>query len=139
MVGIERYRGRVDTTPDPEPVDDAPGSDGLWSEDELAELADTEATATDNELDEHQDPLRFNSWMKRSATGAVMTGIALGFQEALTVKKEKPAFVMEAPSRPEDDDAPIRLHFDPDNPANTVAVIRHPPGGAPPTTGGAGS
>jgi len=72
------------------------------------------------------DPLRFSNWMKRSATGAVLSGIALGLQHALEEKRELPAFVMEAPGEPEDPDAPIILHFDPDDPTNTVAVIRRP-------------
>ena len=33
--------------------------------------------------DPGKDPLRFSNWMKRSATGAVMTGIAVGLKEAL--------------------------------------------------------
>ena len=33
---------------------------------------------------------------------------------------------MEAPGEPEDPDAPITLHFDPDDPTKTVAVIRDP-------------
>jgi len=72
------------------------------------------------------DPLRFNQWMKRSATGAVLSGIALGLQQALEPKRNLPAFVMEAPGEPEDPDAPITLHFDPDDPTKTVAVIRSP-------------
>jgi hypothetical protein len=90
-----------------------------------------EVTDTD-ELVPH-DPLRFHQWMKRSATGAVFSGIALGLQQALERKREVPAFVMEAPGEPEDPDAPITLHFDPDDPTKTVAVIRAPaaePGGA---------
>lgn len=72
------------------------------------------------------DPLRFSQWMKRSATGAVLSGIALGLQQALERKREVPAYVMEAPGEPEDPDAPITLHFDPDDPTKTVAVIRTP-------------
>ncbi len=72
------------------------------------------------------DPLRFSQWMKRSATGAVLSGIALGLQQALERKREVPAFVMEAPGEPDDPDAPITLHFDPDDPTKTVAVIRTP-------------
>ena len=81
-----------------------------------------------DDIDEHvpHDPLRFNRWMKRSASGAVLSGIALGLQQALEHKREVPAFVMEAPGEPEDPDAPITLHFDPDDPTKTVAVIRNP-------------
>ena len=73
-----------------------------------------------------RDPLRFNSWMKRSATGAVMTGIAVGLQQALELPRQEPAFVIEASGEPEDPDRPIDLRFDPDSPANTVAFIRRP-------------
>jgi hypothetical protein len=73
-----------------------------------------------------RDPLRFNNWMKRSTTGAVMTGIAIGLREALEPRRPEVAFVIEA-SDPNDPDGPIDLRFDPDSPQNTVAVIRRPP------------
>jgi len=72
------------------------------------------------------DPLRFHRWMRSSASGGILTGIALGFQHALEERREQPAFVMEAPGEPEDPDAPISLRFDPDDPTKTVAVIRAP-------------
>ncbi len=75
------------------------------------------------------DPLRFSNWMKRSATGAVMSGISIGLREALQPTKNQPAFVMEATGLPEDPDNPIRLQFDPDSPADTVAIIRIPSAG----------
>ncbi len=65
--------------------------------------------------------------MKRSATGAVMTGIAVGLQQALELPKQQPAFVIEASGEPDDPDRPIDLQFDPDSPADTVAIIRRPP------------
>jgi hypothetical protein len=64
--------------------------------------------------------------MKRSATGAIMTGISLGLREALQPAVKEPAFMIEASGQPEDPDNPIELHFDPDNPADTVAIIRQP-------------
>ncbi|HEV3280299.1 MAG TPA: hypothetical protein VG032_01725 [Acidimicrobiales bacterium] len=72
-----------------------------------------------------RDPRRFNEWRKRSATGAVMTGIALGLKEALELPRQRPALVIEAPGEPDDPDHPIDLHFDPDDPTRTVAVVRH--------------
>ena len=80
--------------------------------------------AEDTHDDSGPDPLRFNRWMKRSATGAVLTGVALGLQQALERRDQRPAFVVEAPGEPEDEDAPIRLRFDPDDPSNTVAIVR---------------
>jgi hypothetical protein len=87
----------------------------------------------DEDPDRH-DPLRFNRWMRSSTTGAVLSGIALGLQQALEPTRQLPAFVMEAPGEPEDPDAPIVLHFDPDDPTKTVAVIRAPAAdpGSPP-------
>lgn len=74
--------------------------------------------------DPESDPGRFNEWRKRSATGAVMTGIALGLKEALVLPDDRPALVVEAPGEPDEPDRPIALHFDPDDPAATVAIVR---------------
>ncbi len=86
----------------------------------------------DAEGSDVRDPLRFNNWMKRSATGAVMTGIAVGLQQALQLPRQEPAFVIEASGEPHDPNHPIDLHFDPDNPADTVAIIRRPTPKEPP-------
>ena len=103
--------------------------------------AGDDGDAADDDLS-GRDPLRFNRWMRSSASGGILTGIALGLQHALEGRREQPAFVMEAPGEPEDPDAPISLHFDPDDPTKTVAVIRSPSdqergGGAPPPAGDA--
>jgi hypothetical protein len=79
-----------------------------------------------------KDPLRFSNWMKRSATGAVMTGIAMGLQQALEPQNRQVPFVIEAKGEPEDPDRPIDLRFDPDSPADTVAIIRQPATGDDP-------
>ena len=76
------------------------------------------------------EPLRFQQWINRSASGAVLTGIALGLQQVYQPKRELPAFVVEATGEPEDPNAPITLHFDPDDPTKTVAVIRTPESGS---------
>jgi len=126
----------VETTPEPEgappgpaPPDGTAGTEGAeWSTGPGGPGDDVDGPVP-------HDPLRFNRWMKRSASGAVLSGIALGLQQALEHRRESPAFVLEAPGEPEDPDAPITLHFDPDDPTKTVAVIRspradpeHPPG-----------
>jgi hypothetical protein len=61
-----------------------------------------------------------------------MTGIALGLQEALQPRKPEVPFVIEARGEPDDLDGPIDLRFDPDSPADTVAIIRRPPAGDDP-------
>jgi hypothetical protein len=101
-----RYRGAVGDDPEREP-----GEDGEDSEE--APVGETPET-----------PLRFDDWRRRSATGVVMTGIALGFREALELPDQRPALVIEAPGGPGDPDRPIDLHFDPDDPSATVAVVR---------------
>jgi hypothetical protein len=86
----------------------------------------------DPDPDPGKDPLRFSNWMKRSATGAVMTGIAVGLKEALQPQKKEVPFVIEARGEPDDPDQPIDLRFDPDSPSDTVAIIRRPSGPAGP-------
>ena len=100
---------------------------------------DASAGAPDSEAVTGRDPLRFNSWMKRSATGAVMTGIAVGLQQALELPRQEPAFVIEASGEPDDPNRPIDLHFDPDSPADSVAIVRRPPPKAPPDESSASS
>ena len=116
--------GFVETTPGPHLGDSESGVEGD------TEPADSEAVlesgSVEDAVEPEGDPLRFSNWMHRSATGAVLSGIALGLHHALEPKRQQPAFVMEAPGEPEDPDAPIMLHFDPDDPTKTVAVIRAP-------------
>jgi hypothetical protein len=134
----------VDTSPGLGPPEDEsgadgtgdPGPDGGEPDQPTAEGAEAEQPSPDgaepgspNDQDdptEGKDPLRFNRWMKRSSTGAIMTGISLGLREALQPAVKEPAFMIEASGQPEDPDNPIELHFDPDNPADTVAIIRQP-------------
>ena len=111
--------------PRTEPIDasagrggDAEGEVGPAGDDEAGDAFAGDADPTG------RDPLRFNRWMRSSASGGILTGIALGLQHALEERREQPAFVMEAPGEPDDPDAPISLHFDPDDPTKTVAVIR---------------
>ncbi len=95
---------------------------------EVEEVAPTDGDSSTQETElppgSGPDPLRFNRWMKRSTTGAVLTGVTIGLQQALEKRDQRPAFVIEAPGEPEDDEPLVRLQFDPDNPSNTVAVVR---------------
>jgi hypothetical protein len=109
-------------------IDDASIDDGVIDdgEDMAAGTADGPEGA--------KDPLRFSNWMKRSTTGAVMTGIAMGLQQALEPQNREVPFVIEAKGEPDDPDRPIDLRFDPDSPADTVAVIRRPATADPATS-----
>ena len=100
--------------------------------DQAPEEAGAGLGATTGEMGEGKDPLRFSNWMKRSATGAVMTGIAVGLKEALQPQRKEVPFVIESRDDPDDPDKPIDLHFDPDSPEATVAIIRRPAAGAAP-------
>ncbi len=79
---------------------------------------------TPPEMDETgPDPLRFSNWMKRSATGVVLSGVVRGLQQALEPKRQEIGFVVEA-DEPDDPEGPLTLRFDPDDPTATVAVVR---------------
>ncbi|HEY5096756.1 MAG TPA: hypothetical protein VII46_01865 [Acidimicrobiales bacterium] len=129
--GLEPLDGAPAPEPDagdasvPAPADDGVAATGQ-SEAGDEDGAEGQAEVGAEDGGEARDPLRFNNWMKRSAAGAVMTGIAVGLQQALELPRQQPAFVIEASGEPEDPDRPIDLRFDPDSPADTVAIIRRP-------------
>ncbi|HEX3459733.1 MAG TPA: hypothetical protein VHT49_02410 [Acidimicrobiales bacterium] len=75
------------------------------------------------ERDAEGAPTRFEK-VRRSSAGVIMTGIALGLQDAFELPRKEPAFVIKAAGEPDGEPGPIDLQFDPDDPANTVAVIR---------------
>jgi hypothetical protein len=84
-----------------------------------------EPGARDQETGEPaEDSLRFDRWRRRSAAGAMMTGIAFGMQEALDRKRKEAPIVQQADGDPSGPQGPIELQFDPDHPEKTVAVIR---------------
>jgi hypothetical protein len=68
-------------------------------------------------------PPKVDSWRRRTATGAVLTGFALGFQEALGQQPERAAVVMEAPGDPPTD-LPVDAEVDQIRPADNVVRIR---------------
>jgi hypothetical protein len=90
-----------------------------------------EDAVPDADAEDAHDSLRFDRWRKRSATGAVLTGVALGLQHALDRPKQEPAIVVEASGEPEDDDAPFVVRLDPDDPSRTVVVVRDGPRAPP--------
>jgi hypothetical protein len=124
----------VDTSPEPTPDEDRATGSRLGSG--PVDGPGHGVVDNEHEIPDEKDPLRFNRWMKRSATGAMMTGISLGLREALENKTNEPALMIEASGQPDDPDHPIRLQFDPDSPADTVAFVRRPgpPEPDPPTT-----
>jgi hypothetical protein len=88
-----------------------------------AEAVASEDGGTDEGGPPAEAPTRFEK-VRRSSAGVMMTGIALGLQDALELPRKEPAFVIKAAGEPNGEPGPIDLQFDPDDPANTVAVIR---------------
>ena len=68
-------------------------------------------------------PPKLEAWRKRSATGAILTGFALGLQEALEKPKEEPSIVMETSGDPPKD-LPVEADFEYGRPKHSVVQIR---------------
>ena len=68
-------------------------------------------------------PPKIESWRKRSATGAILTGFALGLQEALEKPKEEPSIVLETSGEPPKD-LPVEADFEYGRPKHSVVQIR---------------
>ncbi|MHB8505271.1 MAG: hypothetical protein ACYDEN_06060, partial [Acidimicrobiales bacterium] len=94
--------------------DDAVPAEGAAAEDETvlqararrrseiaAELPDeAEYPEQDEEALTSSLPRRAESWRKRSATGAILTGFAFGLREALEPERNEPAIVMQTSGAP---------------------------------------
>ena len=85
---------------------------------------DTTPSAASGPDESGERPSRFERIRTGTAAGAIMTGIALGFQEALTIRKNEPAIVQEAPGEPPGPPRAVDLRVDPDDPNRSIAVIR---------------
>jgi hypothetical protein len=66
---------------------------------------------------------RFDAWRRRSAIGAMASGVALGLQDIFYPTKNEPVITAEAPGDPPDADERIRVILDPDDPTNSVAIM----------------
>jgi hypothetical protein len=63
-------------------------------------------------------------WRRRSATGALLTSVALGLRHVFDPeKKERIVVEQEAPGQPEKLE-PLELHFDAESPHATFVVLR---------------
>ncbi len=68
-------------------------------------------------------PGKVEAWRRRSATGAVLTGFALGLQQVFEAKKDEPAVVMETSGDPPRD-LPVEADFEYGRPRSSVVNIR---------------
>jgi hypothetical protein len=89
-----------------------------------------------DEVEEHPDegeqppegvttalPPKLEAWRRRSAAGAILTGFALGLQEALETKREEPAIMVQTSGDPPKD-LPVEADFEYGRPRQGVVSIR---------------
>ena len=91
-----------------------------------AEVAEAELDARIADLERSNagaPPVKRESWRKRTATGAILTGLAMGFQEALEPRREEPSIMMEASGTPPTD-LPVDAEVGQIRPADNVVTIR---------------
>lgn len=101
------------TAPDDDPV----FFEDIYDPDTLAALdAPVEAR------DEVPLPSRLSSWSRSTTMGMVLSGYALGLQEVLDPKEERP-IVIEVDADGEPHGLPIELLLDPDDPRGSVCII----------------
>jgi hypothetical protein len=68
-------------------------------------------------------PKRVDAWRRRSASGAILTGIALGLKQVLEPRRDEPAIVAQVSGDPVGD-LPVEAHLDGIKPANSVVTNR---------------
>jgi hypothetical protein len=85
-----------------EPVDDNPGRDGVAH------------TAL---------PPRIESWRRRSATGAILTGFAMGLKQVLEPERKEAAIVVQVSGEPVDDLA-VEAQLNDLQPSESVVTVR---------------
>ena len=98
------------------------GDDGI--DDEEGELVDEPVSAFPPEVEYHTGlPPKLEAWRQRSATGAILTGFALGLQQALEPKRDEPAVIQETSGDPPKD-LPVEADFEYRRPRHSVVNIR---------------
>jgi hypothetical protein len=77
-----------------------------------------------------EPPRRFDAWRRRSAVGAIATGVALGLKEIFQPTAIEPVITATAPGDPPDASERLRVILDPDDPSKSVAILprEFPPG-----------
>ena len=68
-------------------------------------------------------PDRIERWRQRSATGAVMTAMALGLQNALETERKEPAIIMETSGEPPTD-LPVEAQLEQLGPRQSTVTVR---------------
>ena len=68
-------------------------------------------------------PIGPAAWRRSSASGAVAAAVLLGLRDVLEPPADDEVQVVVDADEPADPDGPVVVRFDPDEPANTVAVL----------------
>lgn len=92
----------------------------LYQRDELAAI-DAGPARVRPEL----PPDRISHWRRHSALGAVLTGLALGYQEVFDPEEER-SIVIEVDDEGEPRDLPVELFLDPDSPSGSLCIVHRP-------------
>ena len=124
--GGDRGEGdHLDGQPDPGVPGDLPPDPlgELGAEDEFYELPDEEFGGSDDGEPHTALPGRVEAWRRRSATGAILTGFALGLQEVFEPKRDEPAVIMETSGDPPKD-LPVEADFEYGRPKQSVVNVR---------------
>jgi hypothetical protein len=118
------YRGLVAPGPDDEPRDEPP--------DEPSDEPDTGSDGADpggepltgGGVEDHTAlPPRLEAWRKRSATGAILTGLARGLQQVFEKEPEQPGIIMTTSGNPPKD-LPVDADVEQGRPRQSVVNIR---------------
>jgi hypothetical protein len=75
------------------------------------------------ENEDQPRPRRFDAWRRRSAIGAIATGVALGLKEIFQPTNVEPVITSPAPGDPPDADERLRVILHPDDPTKSVAIL----------------
>ncbi len=106
------------------PAAEPPTGTGAGNDDETRGVNDDvngEESSTD-------PPDGFDDWRRRSALGAVGTGVARGLQAVFAPPVDEPVIVASVPGEPPDADTRLRVVLDPDDPSKSVAIVPESPG-----------
>jgi len=96
------------------------GSQEIWDD---AGMSDEAGRVPGDDTSHTALPTKVEAWRKRSATGAILTGFALGLQQVFEPKQDEPAVIMETSGEPPRD-LPVEADLEYGRPRHSVVNIR---------------
>jgi hypothetical protein len=96
-------------------------SETWWDKEELDRIGqgDGEEPSSSTAL-----PPRWEAWRRTSATGAILTGVALGLQQVFEPQRQEVAIVAPAPTEPLHPTGPVSVQLDAENPSASRILVR---------------